>query len=350
MMGNRTRQGSIPCTPDRRHDRNNCAARVTLALLALAQALPLTLIMALSAPAPVRAQGSLLDWQTDLSRPDDAAPAHPNTTILERQPAAAPAPQAGIGAQATLKLSAHLTADGQRIDRDMVWRVFRAPDHSSELPQLLTTKRLSEPELALPPGRYIVNAAFGRAHLTREIAVEAGSHLDETFVLNAGGLRLHTLVAGQPVEASTTSYRIFEGERDQAGNRRLIMDRAKPDLIMRLNSGLYHIESVYGDANARVKADITVEAGKLTEATISHAAARIAFKLVDEPGGEALPGTEWTITTTSGDLVKKSVGALPSHVLAPGDYVVTASRSGQAFKQEFQVLDGQPLSVEVLRR
>lgn len=313
-------------------------------------ALMIACMAATSATPHALAQGSLLDWQTDLTRPGDGATSQPNTTVLQRQPAAGPERSAGARAQGTLHLSAHLTGDGQRIDRDIVWRVFRAPDHANELPQLLTTKREADPQLALPPGRYIVNAAFGRAHLTREIAIEAGASLDETFVLNAGGLRLHTLVAGEPADTSTTSYRIYEGERDQTGNRALVMDRAKPGLIIRLNSGLYHIESVYGDANAKVRADITVEAGKLTEATISHAAARIAFKLVDEPGGEALPGTHWTITTSTGDLVKRSVGALPSHVLAPGDYVATARWSGQSFKQAFSVVDGEAASVEVLRR
>ncbi len=318
--------------------------RIWLPILAAAM-----LAGATTANGPAQAQDSLLNWQTDLSLPDAAAP-QANTTVLERQPSAGPRPSQSIASQGTLRLSAHLTADGQRIDRDIVWRVFRAPDHASELPQLLTTKRIAEPELALPPGRYIVNAAFGRAHLTREIALEAGAQIEETFILNAGGLRLHTLVANAPADPSTTSYRIYEGERDQAGNRALVMDRAKPGLIIRLNSGLYRIESVYGDANARVRADVTVEAGKLTEATISHAAARIAFKLVDEPGGEALPGTHWTITTSSGDLVKRSVGALPSHVLAPGDYVATARWSGQSFKQAFSVVDGQSSSVEVLKR
>ncbi len=72
---------------------------------------------------------------------------------------------------------------------------------------------------------------------------------------------------------------------------------AKPNVIIRLNAGIYHIVSTYGDANAKVEADVNVEAGKLTEATVSHSAARVTFKLVTRIGGEALPDTQWTVQT-----------------------------------------------------
>ena len=76
------------------------------------------------------------------------------------------------------------------------------------------------------------------------------------------------------------SYDIFSGETDQQGNRTKVMSGARPGLIVRLNAGIYHIVSTYGDANATVRADINVEAGKLTEATVSHTGARVTFKLV----------------------------------------------------------------------
>ncbi|MEO1280909.1 MAG: hypothetical protein AAFR75_04795 [Pseudomonadota bacterium] len=296
--------------------------------------------------ADVRAQTTnAAGWETNA---ESAAPR--NTTTIERAPPIT-VPQANTAATTSrLTLQALLTADGQRIERDLVWRVFQAPRSSNETPQLVSTKRTSVPALDLPPGRYLINASFGRAHLTKPIEIKSGEVRDETLVLNAGGLRLQTLAAEQPISSKAADYQIFQGERDQSGNRALVMDRAKPGLIVRLNAGIYHIVSRYGDANARVRADITVEAGKLTEATISHAAATVAFKLVDKPGGEALPGTRWTIKTTEGDLVKKSVGALPSHILAPGRYIAIAQSSGQTYEQTFDVTNGQLINVEVLRR
>ena len=46
----------------------------------------------------------------------------------------------------------------------------------------------ASPFLKLQPGEYTVNAAFGRANLTRKITVKAADGPPfEAFVLNAGG-------------------------------------------------------------------------------------------------------------------------------------------------------------------
>ncbi len=143
------------------------------------------------------------------------------------------------------------------------------------------------------------------------------------------------------------SYSIYS-DLDQSDSRRLIMSGAKPALVMRLNAGIYHIVSTYGDANATVASDVTVEAGKLTEATIAHAAAKATFKLVARAGGEALPDTQWSIQTPQGDPVKESIGALPTHILAPGSYTVVAKWQGKAFRREFTLTDGEMTQVEVV--
>jgi hypothetical protein len=150
--------------------------------------------------------------------------------------------------------------------------------------------------------------------------------------------------------AHTVTYDIYSGERDQSGNRTRVLSRAKPNVVLRLNAGIYHIVSTYGDANAQVKADVNVEAGKLTEATVSHSAARVTFKLVTRLGGEALPDTQWTIQTPAGEVVKRSVGALPTHILSPGDYTIIAKSGARAFKRDFTLAGGQTAQVEVLMR
>ncbi len=86
--------------------------------------------------------------------------------------------------------------------------------------------------------------------------------------------------------------------------------------MVRLNAGTYHVVSNYGDVNATIRADIQIEAGKLTEATIQHRAAKLTLKLVAGPGGEAIADTAWSILTASGDTVSESVGAFPTIVLA----------------------------------
>jgi hypothetical protein len=269
-----------------------------------------------------------------------------NTTVVPRT--GTPPPEANAPAQ--VNLVALLTADGQRIDQGLSWRVYQEAPGKKGQPKLLMTKTDASPTLSLKPGEYIVNAAFGRADLTRKITVAPGATTSEKFVLNAGGLRVKALVGGAAPAANTVSYDIYSGERDQSDNRTKIVGNLKPDVVIRLNAGIYRIVSTYGDANAEVEADVTVEAGKLSEATVTHAAARVTFKLVAREGGEALPDTQWTLQTADGEVVKRSVGALPTHILAPGTYTVVAKSGARAFKRDFTVADGDTSQVEVLMR
>ncbi len=317
----------------------------------------IAVLIAITPTSGARAQQSTLsNWPaaTDaLIRPELQLPPTPNITEVPRSPTAKQLrPSQPIDpSMAQVTLVALLTHDGQKIESGLVWRVYDAEDSAG--PQknrkLVITNRDSNPSLRLPPGDYIVNAAFGRAHLTRRISAKAGIQSIENFVLNAGGLRVAAVVdAGMPAPPNSVSYDIFTDERDQFGNRTKVVANAKPGVIVRLNSGIYHLVSTYGDANAHVSADVTVEAGKLTEATVAHTAGKITFKLVTRVGGEALADTQWSILDPKGDVVKESVGALPTHILAPGKYTVTARSGGRVFRREFAVQPREITEVEVV--
>lgn len=251
-----------------------------------------------------------------------------------------------------LRLEALLTADGQKIDQGLVWRIFQDADAKlgkDAKAKLVGTWRDATPQVALPPGDYSVNAAYGRAHLTKRITIKPGaSAVSEKFVLNAGGLLLKAMVGGSVAPSTAISYNVLSEDRDQFGNRGVVMQGARPGLIIRLNAGIYQIVSTYGDANATVRADVTVEAGKLTEATVAHTAARVTLKLVQREGGEALADTLWSIQTAQGEVVKESVGALPTHTLAPGSYVAVAKAAGRTFRRDFLLQSGDVVQVEVM--
>jgi hypothetical protein len=308
------------------------------------------LVIAAIACGPARAETGAAGWNTgiDVKKAPAAAvaPKPNNTTVIER---AGDGKSAANGQGGQLHLVALLTADGQQIDQGLIWRVFQSNAEPAAKAKLITENREPSPTLKLPPGDYTVNASFGRAHLTRKVSVKADAPAVEQFVLNAGGLRLNALVDGKPAPQGAVSYAIFSDDRDQSSTRTAIMDGAKPNLIIRLNAGIYRIVSTYGDANARIETDITVEAGKLTEANVSHTAGKAMFSLVARAGGEALPDTHWSVVAANGDTVKESVGALPSHLLAPGSYTVTAKSGGQLYKREFAVKAGETVSVEVLK-
>lgn len=281
------------------------------------------------------------DWQTGVE---------PNTTTLVPKSETAPQAAANPSGPRAIKLVAYLTDAGQRIDKGLVWRIYDY-EGSGGTSRLLNTSRQASPTINLTSGRYIINASFGRAHITREITVaQRPAKQTKKFILNAGGLRVKALLeSGAASGQASVRYNIFT-DRDQLDNRELVLADVKPGLIIRLNSGIYHIVSKYGDANATVASDVTVEPGKLTEATITHSAAKVRFKLVERPGGEALSATQWQVKTSNGDVVKTSVGALPTHILAPGSYTVVGISNGQTYEHSFTINNGQMLDIEVLKR
>lgn len=302
-----------------------------------------------TAPAKPQAKpgpdGTTVIRRNGAPKPADAPAANANAKPAPADAAAAAANGAAGGTQVTL--IALLTTDGQQIDQGLVWRIFQTPVGATGKSKLVAEKRDAAPALKLQPGDYTVNAAFGRASMTRKLSVKSGAPLTETFVINAGGLRVLPTIGGKPAPAGTVSIAIYADDRDQFANRTPLMTGAKPGLIVRLNAGIYHIVTTVGDANASVAADVTVEAGKLTEAAVQLSAAKANFKLVTRAGGEALPDTHWTIL--KGDAtVKETVGALPAHTLAPGEYTVIAKSAGRMFKRPFTLASGDVANIEVL--
>jgi hypothetical protein len=247
-------------------------------------------------------------------------------------------------------LEAQLQTDGSALPNGITWRVFAPhPGPDGKLP-LIGEARGGAIEVRLSPGDYLVHAAYGRAGATKKISVHAGGGSDKV-IINAGGLKLSALVGNdEPLTAEEVSFDIYAPDEDGSDERVLLVPDAPPEQVIGLNAGIYHVICRYGDANAVVRADIRVEAGKLTEATIYQKAARLTLKLVSAHGGEALANTSWTIITPQGDSIVESVGAFPSVVLASGDYTAVASHQGKNFERNFTVEAGLDRDVEVIAK
>ena len=251
-----------------------------------------------------------------------------------------------------VSMTALLTDAGPPINTGLVWRVYQlAPDAKAE-PKLVISYKDAAPVAQLIAGDFLVNVSYGKANITRKITVAEGAPSSELFVLNAGGLKIIAQgPGGDPLPPEVISNDVLSSEeRDPLGNGTKVAAGIRPGLTLRLNSGLYHLVSTYGDANAVVHADVSVEAGKITEVVIGNGGAKVTFKLVSEPGGEALAGTRWRIFDSDGTLVKESVGALPTHVLAPGKYTVEAERAGQVFADQITLEPGVARQIEVLAK
>lgn len=291
-------------------------------------------------------KGSQIESKLPPSAPPPQPPAAANSTTIAR-----PGTGTGTGGVVPVTLAAQISDESPPLDQGVVWRVYRDKPGPDGKLRLVATHKEAAPTLRLEPGDYLVNAAHGRASLTRRITIASGKATTEKFVLNAGALKLLAqLASGEPAPDNTVNYSIQSDERDQLGNRQTVLSTAKPGIAVRLNAGIYHVISTYGDANSVVRADVTVEPGKITEVTVNHMAAKVTFRLVNRPGGEALPDTQWTIYSAQGDTIKESIGALPSHILAAGTYSVGARRAGQVYRQDFSIKAGDTAEVEVQMR
>jgi hypothetical protein len=252
------------------------------------------------------------------------------------------------GTEGRVTLSARLTDDSPEITRGLVWRVFKPEAAQDGKLPLVASAQGGTSVFTLDPGNYLVHASFGRAGATKRISVGRDAKT-EILVLDAGGLKLDAVLAGGVhIPSAKLRFSIYEAQTNANGDRALIIPDVKPRTVVRLNSGTYHVVSTYGSANAIIRSDIRVEAGKLTEATVEHHAAELTMKLVREAGGEAIADTSWSILTESGDVVRESVGAFASLVLAEGSYTIVATNHDHIYQRDFTVEGGHNQEVEVL--
>tara|TARA_R110002020_G_scaffold12842_7_gene46692 strand:+ start:71 stop:1000 length:930 start_codon:yes stop_codon:yes gene_type:complete len=264
------------------------------------------------------------------------------------------APAGAIGSSAangrTVRMEAALTEDGEPLNYGLTWRIFHPiPGPDGKLP-LLASSEGGSADFEFEPGDYFIHVAFGRAGVTKKLTVPNDGPLEkQRMVLEAGGLVLNA-VSGidARIPATQLRFNIYKADEGIDDEQQLVVADVKPDTIVRLNAGTYHIVSEYGAVNAVIRSDIRVESGKLTEAVIQHRAAQLTLKLVSEPGGEAIADTAWSILTSGGDVVSESVGAFPTIVLAEGEYTAIARNKGKVLQREFTVLAGQNSDVEVL--
>ena len=206
----------------------------------------------------------------------------------------------------------------------------------------------ADPIFTLPPGSYVVHVGFGLASATKAVQLRAGEPARELFEIPAGGLRIEGKVGDARIPPGQISFDLFKGSQFEPGDKRPIVQSVQTGDVVLVPEGTYHIVSNYGDANATVRSDIRVQAGKLTDVTVTHRAAVITLKLVNQPGGEARANTQWSVLTPGGDVVKESIGAFPRVILAEGDYRAIARNDDKTFERAFKVITGVDGEVEVL--
>jgi hypothetical protein len=290
----------------------------------------------------------------NLAPPGGSAPV-PSLIAPPPQPSVAAVPpivalQGAVApGQAMLSLTARYGKDLPVISSGLVWRVFTdRPDETGTF-KLVREDRGATPNIVLPPGGYVVHVAFGTVSAVRAVTLKSETDR-ESFLLPAGGLRIEGRVGSSKIPQNQISFAIYKGSQFEIGERASLLPNVAAGDVALLPEGTYYIVSNYGDANSVVRSDIRVQAGKLTDVTITHRAAVITLKLVGDRGGEALANTAWSVITPGGDVIKESIGAFPRVILAEGEYRAIAKNEGKVFERPFNVVNGVDGEIEVIAR
>ncbi|MGO4573934.1 hypothetical protein [Microvirga sp. 2TAF3] len=237
--------------------------------------------------------------------------------------------------------------DNQPIRSGLVWRVYEDKGDTTQ-PLIIARSSSPTPNFTLSPGNYIVHVAYGFAGASKRLSIQAGD-LSERLVISAGALKLKGAVGDAPIPPGRLTFSVYVPLGSNSEGR-LVLANAKAEDVIRLPEGTYHVVSTYGDANAIMRADLKVETGKVTEATLNHRAATVTLKLVAAEGGEAFAGTAFSVLTPGGDVIREAIGAFPSVTLAEGDYVLIARHEGKVHTREFKVESGLDRDIEIVAK
>ena len=172
----------------------------------------------------------------------------------------------------------------------------------------------------------------------------------EVLDIPAGGIRLEGRVGDVRIPPGQISFDIFKGSQFDTSERRPIAQNVMTGDVVLLPEGTYNIVSNYGDGNSVVRSDVHVDAAKLTDIVVTHRAAVITLKLVNNSGGEALANTQWTVLTPGGDVIKESIGAFPRARARRGRLSRHRPQRRPHLPARFKVITGVDGEVEVLAR
>jgi hypothetical protein len=258
-----------------------------------------------------------------------------------------PPAAAGAGEKSTVHLSAVFTGDARPVRSGVVWRVYEERGETTP-PVLVEKATAAAPSFSLKPGSYMVHAAYGFAGASRRITVQTGTVI-ERLSISAGALKVSGAVGDVAIPANRIAVSVYVPIGNNSEGR-LVVGNVRGGEVVRLPEGTYHVVSTYGESNAIMRADLNVEAGRVTEATLNHRAATVTLKLVASAGGEAFAGTAFSVLTPGGDVIREAIGAFPSVTLAEGDYVLIARHEGQVVTREFKVESGLDRDIEVVRK
>ena len=243
-----------------------------------------------------------------------------------------------------LALSAVIEGTQTVLKSGLSWRIYDSP--AEKRATLIASSKEANPRFDLPPGAYIIHVAYGLASASRRVILAQQTAI-ERIAISAGGLSLSARVGDLPIPNERVSFSVYVAQGSDPEGR-LVAENIPANQVLYLPSGLYRVVSRYGRTNAIATADLRIDSGVLSQATLTHRAATVTLKLVRAKGAEALGGTRFSVLTPGGDIVREISGAFPTLTLAEGEYLILALNGGKLYSEDAVIKSGFDRDIEVL--
>ena len=166
-----------------------------------------------------------------------------------------------------LRLSSIPAEAAEALDSNLYYRVYNAKKDLQGQRKQIDSSGSAQALFKLPAGRYFITVKHGVATAAAEFEVKAGQLSEQVLNLNAGYLRLLSVLNEDGVALEkNVYYQVYEAKTDLQGKRKQIESASSAQPLFRLPMGFYHITARYQDHTAA--ADIEIKPGELTEHTL----------------------------------------------------------------------------------
>jgi hypothetical protein len=228
-----------------------------------------------------------------------------------------------------LELTARLTEDSPIIEGRISWTVRSATGKT------VYDSESGSVDISVPPGDYVVDAAYGAASVSSTVSLPRGSRLMVSFVLNAGGLSVESKMDSDALPPARPRVRVFA--LDGADEGQLVAASADAGEIIRLPAGRYRVESRLAAGNAAAVTDVSVKPGVISKVGITVKAGLARLSFVGSPSAKVT----WAVEDSNGARVALRDGLTANLLLTPGHYKATAAAGGEMLTATFRIGAGQ---------
>lgn len=234
-----------------------------------------------------------------------------------------------------VELTARLSEEGGRIERDISWRLRDSTG------AIVFDRTISIAEIKIPPGEYTVEAIYGSAGFSQRVSVLEANRLYVSFILDVGGIRILPRLKGMGLPTAQPQSLVYSLSGHNKGQLIAISNIAGE--VLRVPAGDYRIESRFAAGNAVAVTDVKVKPGKMSALEINHMAGLARLSYV----GAARDDITWMVTSYQGERLLNIQGPSADVVLKPGSYSATAKVGDKVLTSYFIIAEGQERTIEL---